>query len=151
MAADGDKPKRGRRPLGEDGRVFYPGLQVEGDGNVAKNKITAVPADYDPKKHIPLRKADFAEEYQFLEYQADEYEKRAKKLREEAAEIKQLGSKEDRDNMRRLKAMQEKMQDTLAALAASGVDTSKVIPADLAKVLLGNAAKADAATAPSAS
>src|SRR4051812_38955543 len=77
------KAKREKKPKVE--RIDYP---------VPEGKLLELPADYDPKKHKPLRRKDFKDEALYLDIAAERAEKHAKRLREEALAVRAGGGKD---------------------------------------------------------
>lgn len=104
----------------------YPGLQADDKGN-ATVKLKDWPADFDPKVHARLRKVDFENEAPFLEHLADEFERRAKKLRQEANDAKTLGSQASRAAVKKLRGLQEQYSKLAEMLKAQGIDPSMVL------------------------
>lgn len=83
-------------------------------------KLTAVPGDYNPRKHLPLSKADFQDEALFYDWKASQAEKQLAKYREAAADIRTGGDSETRKNKKRLEKyltglaeMQKQLEATL--------------------------------------
>jgi hypothetical protein len=109
------KAKKEKKPKVE--RIDYP---------VGDEKLVAVPADYDPKKHKPLRRKDFKDEAVFVDMQADRAERAAKRLREEAVAIRAGGGK-DKGKAKKLIAMQKRMAEMQAQLEADGVDVAALL------------------------
>lgn len=89
--------------------------------------FTDVPTDYSFDNHKPLKKRDFAEEYQYLEYRAKEAEAKAAEYRKEAEECKKLGSSSARAAAKRLVKMTEKMGELAKQLKAAGVDVDALM------------------------
>lgn len=81
---------------------------------------------YDPKVHRPIKPTDFTDESLLLEWKADSYEQKAKALRLEAAQLRELGSVKDRAKMKKFLQMQAKIEELAADLEATGVDVEAV-------------------------
>lgn len=92
------------------------------EGKDAPPTLDGVPADFDRKKHLPLKKADFTNEWAFFEYRADLAERQAKRFRKEAEQSKKLGSTKDRVKAKRLMAMLNRIAALEAELAEDGID-----------------------------
>lgn len=136
--------------------VFYPGLEakpvvVDGKPKLNKagkeivrptKKLDAVPADYDPKKHKPLGKADFADESIFLELKAQRLEQQAADLRKQAADVKALGSIKDRGAAKKLLNLQKRIDELTKDLEGKGVDLTAI----KAKLAASMAAKTEQPT-----
>lgn len=105
-------------------KVVYPGL-IDKDG--APTKLEAIPTDFDPKTHKPLKRTDFKDEGLFLEMRAADLEARAAKLRKEASTIRELGSAADRAKAKKLLLMQERMQELMASLREQGIDPDAIL------------------------
>lgn len=84
--------------------------------------LEAIPADFNPRKHLPLKKADFKDEWTYFEYRAQLAEKNAASFRKQAEESKSLGSTADRVKAKRMVQMMKRMAELEAELKASGVD-----------------------------
>lgn len=93
---------------------------------------SAVPEGFDFKLHKNLKRKDFKEDYLYYEFRAAECESKAVAFREEAAEVKKLGSAKDRGKAKRLVKMQDKMEELKKQLQGQGVDVEKLL-ADAAK------------------
>lgn len=115
---------------------------VDADGNSIVNedgKLTALPLTvgegdnvvfegWNPKKHKPLRKSDFAEEYMYMffrahvaQIRADQQAEKAKKLRKQAEQIQQFGDPKTRKKAKKLARMREQLAALEAELAGEGI------------------------------
>ncbi len=94
---------------------------------IPEGGLTAWPADFDSKLNKPLKRKDFADESLFLLSKADEYDRRAKALRQEAEESKKLGSIKDRAKAKQLLKMQKRMKEMTDAMAAEGIDVAALL------------------------
>lgn len=108
------------------GRVTHPALA--GDA-----KLDAVPDDFDPAAHKPLKKSDFADETVFMLFQADQLEARAAALREDVVRIRELGGAKELRQAKKISAMLGKVDELKAQLAEDGVDVAKLLAAITAK------------------
>lgn len=108
------------------GKIAHPALKVDADGKPTV-KLESVPADFDPKKHKPLKKTDFASEATFCEMRADEFERKAADLRQEAELIRKGGGKKAAQKAKRLAKMQERMEALKKELAESGIDVESLM------------------------
>lgn len=112
----------------------------EGD---AKLTTPVTPEGYSTAKHKPLKKSDFECEYIYLEYKANEYDRKAAKLRAEAETIKKLGNATDRVKAKKLMGMQQRMAELARELAAEGsVDLAEILGAEQLAALLGQSQEA---------
>lgn len=128
------EPKAKKEKKEKAKRVDFPGLFVEKDGEKRRVKLAEYPANFDPKVHKPLRRGDFENESVFLLRKADEFEQRAKDLRNEATIAEKLGNQADRAKAKRLAAMQKKIAELEASLKESGVDVEAILKAAEANV-----------------
>ena len=130
-------PKRQSKPSAKPGtkaeavtkkkaeRKPYPGLT---DDKGEPIKLTAVPTDFDSKKHKPLKRSDFKTEDIFLDMKADAAEAMAKKLRAEAEDVRNGGgSKKTRAKVKRLKLIQERVAKMEKELRDADVDIDGVL------------------------
>lgn len=108
-------------------KVPHPAL-LDADG--APVKLTEIPADHDPKIHLPLKKSNFENEWTYLEMKAVAHEESAAKLRKEAETIKSLGSSADRARAKKLLAMQERMSELMESLRSQGLDPDAILAAN---------------------
>jgi hypothetical protein len=95
----------------------------------ADGRLTAVPEDFDNKLHLSPKKGDFASEDLYSEFKASEYERRgnemletAKKLREQAAEIRTFGDPATRAKVKKLQRLRDAQAELEAALLAEGIE-----------------------------
>lgn len=97
-----------------------------------------VPADFDAKKHLSLRKSDFKNEVDYLEFKARDYEEKAQKARKEIETIKKLGTAADRNKAKKLMTLQQRMAELARELSEDGsVNLAEILGADQVKALLG--------------
>lgn len=108
---------------------------------IPEGGLKAWPTDFDPKKHKPLKRKDFGDESLFLNSKADDYERRAKALREEALESTKLGGVKDKAKAKKLLSMHKKIAEMTKDMEADGVDVSQL----LASLKMAEEAKEEAA------
>lgn len=136
-------------------RVFHPALkaemkEVEKKGVkkqklVPTAKLTEIPADFDAKVHKPLSRHDFTDESVFLEAKANRFEALAKKLREEAAQVRVLGNVAQRNEVKKMLKLQSQLAELEKSLGATkGVDV-EAIKKKIAEEVAAKAAKEAAA------
>src|SRR6056297_3199820 len=113
-----DEKKRGPKP-----KIEHPLL--------ADGKLEAIPDDFDPKVHKPLRKKDFVEEAVFFDHKAEQAEERLNYYREQAEECRKLGNAADRKKAKKLRTWMEKIAELKAELEEDGVDVSSLIDTDI--------------------
>jgi hypothetical protein len=96
--------------------------------------LTAIPGDWDAKKHLPLRKGDFADEAMFLDFRADDMETRgkalltsAKLIRETAVTHRKFGDPKKRAQVKRAQRMVEQLAKLKEQLKAEGVDVDEIL------------------------
>lgn len=117
----------------------------------AERIATAVtPEGYNSSKHKPLGKSDFVDEPTFLLWKANEYERKAAKLRKEAETITKLGSAADRSKAKKLMTMQSRMAELAKELAADGQLNLKDILGEETYALLLGSAQSTTTDAPAA-
>lgn len=114
-----DKPKKEKVK-----KSIYPGL-INDEG--VEVKLTAVPEDYDPKKHSLLKKKNFNDDSLFLEFQAAQLEKKAQALRSQATKLRELGNTASSGKLKTLLKMQERMNELMATLRAEGLDIDSMM------------------------
>lgn len=78
--------------------------------------IVGPPTGYSAKLHLPLKKTDFESEADYHDWNADNYEKRAKRERKKAEEARMFGNAEQRKAAKRLTAIQERMEKMYAEM-----------------------------------
>lgn len=108
------------------GKIFHPALKADAEGKPTV-KLEEVPADYDPKKHKPLKKSDFASEATYCIMRAEELERKAADYRQEADLIKKGGGKKAAQKAKRLAKMQERMEALKKELAESGINVEELM------------------------
>lgn len=127
-AKPGTKSDAGKKPVKEKKtrQAYTPTVDdpswVNEDG-----LLTALPEDYDPRAHLPLKRKDFADEALYYEWLAGVYEVRAKKLRQKAVDFKKMGSVRDRGKAKRLLNMQKRMAELRKQLEDEGVDVAAML------------------------
>lgn len=94
---------------------------------VPEGKLDNWPDDYDPKTHKPLRGHHFKDESVYWLRRADELEDQAKKFRQKAEEIKQLGGVRDVKKAKRLIKMQKQLAELKKALGDEGADVDAIL------------------------
>lgn len=113
-----DKPKRGKKEVfklvGNKDEKVYP-------------FAVAVPEGFDFKTNKSLKKKDFKEDYLYFEHRAAECDFKAVAYREEAVEVKKLGSAKSRGSAKRLVKLQDKMAELKKQLTDQGVDVEKLL------------------------
>lgn len=91
-------------------------------------KLKEVPTDFNPKTHF-LRKADFENEYTFLELKARQAEEVAASYRKQAEELRVLGDSKDRVKLKRLKKLTSDLEALTKSLSDDGVDVKAFLEA----------------------
>jgi len=128
-AATEEKPKSRsgvRKPIV---RVDHPSLiGPEGeDGKPTRLKLTEVPEDFDSRTHKALKKTDFETDGAFFRMRAAQCQANADKFMKEAELSDKLGSRKDRAKVKKLEAMQSKMEELKKQLAEAGVDIESLV------------------------
>lgn len=85
------------------------------------------PDDFDPKKHLPIKRKQYADDSVALLIRADDLEARAKKLREMAEEAKKLGGLKEKGKAKRLLSMHKKFAELQEQLKAAGIDVEALL------------------------
>lgn len=113
-----EKPKRSKKKVfenvGSKDEKIYPFTE-------------AIPEGFDFKLHKSLKKKDFKEDYLYFEHRAAECEIKAVAYRDEAAEVKKLGSAKARGSAKRLVKMQDKMSELKKQLSEQGIDVEALL------------------------
>jgi len=114
-----EKKKRGSKP-----KADYAGTVQRN----AAGKLESIPADFDSRKHKPLKPEDFANPLDALELKARSYDLAAKKLRDKIASgnVIMTGVK-DKKKATKFLAMKKRMEELAAELAAEGDDVSAIL------------------------
>ena len=102
-------------------KVKLPKYQIPESG------LTTVPKDFDPAKFARLSRKDFAEDFNFFEFRADQMEKDAKELRAKAKLQRSLGSSEQRKALNSFVKGTKKLEELKARLLAEGVDLNAAL------------------------
>lgn len=109
------------------GRIPFPALQVDEDGNPTQ-LLTELPGDdFDSEKHQPLKRSHFKAEYLWFELKAIEADAKAAEYREKAEEAKKLGDSEDRAKKKKLLMHVKKQQELIKQLKAGGTDVDALL------------------------
>jgi hypothetical protein len=93
---------------------------------VPETGLEAWPTDHDPKKHKPLMRGDFKDEAVFLEHRAAQFDAQAKKLREEAEQVRKFGPG-GKGKVQKLQKVQGELDALIAHLKAQGMDVDAVL------------------------
>tara|TARA_R110002096_G_C14661938_1_gene728435 strand:- start:28495 stop:28920 length:426 start_codon:yes stop_codon:yes gene_type:complete len=109
-------------------RVAFLSL-MEGDAIDAEGKIVGVPEGYDSKEHLAPKRTDFANDADFLDFQANifdavaaEKSERAEMYRTQATELRKYGDPEQRKQVQKFQKMAEALKALQGTLASSGVE-----------------------------
>lgn len=117
--ADGAKPPKEKVVRVPWGKRDAEGMLIE--------KISARPADWDPRKNEGLKPNDFTSRADYLDFRALEAETRAKDLREEALAERNGTGKTTKSKQKRLLSLKEKYEELRAELEAAGVDVDAAL------------------------
>ena len=107
-------------------RVPYPGLKDEA-GNDVKLASADIPADFNPRQHLPLQRKHFASEDLYFTVRANHARKQAAFFDAKAEEAKKVGNVADKARARRLIKMQEKMAELRKQLEAQNIDVDELL------------------------
>jgi len=136
-AAPGTTDPAGQKPE-KVVRVLYPGLysdtEKDDKGRPKQiSKLDSVPADFNPKIHLPLQRRDFKDESVYFQLRADIAKKSAERFQKLADDAKKLGGMKERVKAKKLLQMQKRMADLIAELKAGGTNVDELLanpPAD---------------------
>jgi hypothetical protein len=104
-------------------------IEVDGENVPKRQKLTAIPTDFDPNKHEKLKEQDFANVAMFWDFTAAQFTKRAAACKAKADRMRTLGSVADNDRAQKLIKMREKQAQLMAQLKAEGVDVDALMAA----------------------
>lgn len=107
-------------------RVCHPLLKPDADGKPTV-KLDVWPADFSSVKHKALRPQDFTSEAVMLNQQADQYEAKAKKLRQEAVDCATLGGTEDRKKVKKVRDIISQLGELTKDLAGKNINVKDMI------------------------
>ena len=111
------EPKRKEHPLvGKSDPKVYP--------------FSELPGDFDFDAHKPLRKKDFAHEWDYYLYRASFFDWNAARMRKTAEEVKEHGGTKERQAAKRLKAMSSKIAELRQKLEAQGINVDELLAGD---------------------
>lgn len=120
------KPTQPGEKKGGAKRVNHPLVNSK---DPASYPFETMPADFDPKKHFPLKKKDFKEEHQFCQMRLDIARKNVVKWENALAEAKVTGGSKDKAGAKRLAKMASRMSELQQNLGAKGVNSGQVLAA----------------------
>jgi len=87
----------------------------------------AVPEGFNFKVNKTLKKRDFTADHLFYEHRAAEMNFKATLFTAQAEEAKKIGSSADRNRLKRVIKLQEKMDELKEQLTAQGIDVTKLL------------------------
>lgn len=103
-------------------RVAYVGTRN------ADKRLTAVPTDFNPREHLPLKRPDFATEDLYLRFKSAQLRARgqqmldrANKLDEQATQIQKFGDPAARAKVRKFQKLADTMKELKATLEKEGI------------------------------
>lgn len=125
--------KRSNHPLiGNTDTTVYPfpapTLPKDDNGNIV-GWASGAPDDWEQSKHMPFKKADFAEEWQYHQWRVEQMEKKLTNLRAARAEALALGGAKDRAAAKRLGTMAKRIAEIQSKLEAGDVDVGAILKA----------------------
>ena len=89
--------------------------------------FTETPPDFDFVKQAPLKKRDFATDWQYFTHKSKDGQFKVEVWKTKAEEAKTLGSGKERAKAKRLRKMQAKMAELRAQLEAQGIDVEALL------------------------
>jgi len=96
------------------------------DTNVYPFKV-AMPEGFNFKVNKVLKKRDFTADHLFFEHRVAEMEYKAEIFKVQAEEAKKIGSSADRNRLKRVMKLQEKMDELKAQLTEQGIDVGALL------------------------
>lgn len=113
--------------VNSDGKLLEVPREVkDGDGKIIQE-------GFDPRKHKPLKKSDFADEPAYIrytadvaEYQAARFAKRAEDLRKKADNLAKFGDPKTRKKISRRERLLKQLQALEAELGEDGIVLSEL-------------------------
>lgn len=98
-----------------------------GEDKKLKTKITGkVVEGWSSKEHLPLRKDDFAEPADFLEWKADRLERSVKNLREQAVAERGLGNAEQRKAAKKMASLVKRFNAQKEEMKKAGMSDEQI-------------------------
>lgn len=94
---------------------------------VPEEGLDAWPADFDPKKHKPLRRSDFKNELPYLEHRREKLQSQLTSVEEEIKLVKETGSSGGRAKAKKLLKVQNELDTLKDALAAQGINAEELL------------------------
>ena len=85
------------------------------------------PAGYDRKKFLPLHKADFVNNADFIEWLAQQFDLKAAALHKKAIEERSFGSAADRAKAKKLRGLHDKLAALEKELREQGLDVDALL------------------------
>lgn len=102
-----------------------------------EGQLTQVPEDFDGSEHLTPRKADFANEADYLEFKAVQADLRithlaaqAEKWRKEAEHIRQFGDPEQRAKVLKAQRLKDQYAALRSQLEEEGLDVDEILGGD---------------------
>jgi len=120
-----NRAKVADRPEGEDayGRVAHELVNTKDKGW----PFETAPDDFSTKKHQPLKKTDFREDWFYHDWKAIEFDRMATQSRERADVSRKMGTGAQRKDRGKLLKLRARMAELAAALEADGVDVEALL------------------------
>lgn len=118
-------PAQGKKePKPKIVKVPYGKRDAEGD---LLQKLSERPADFDRKKHEPLRRKDFDTFANYLDFRAAGMEDAAKQMRQMAADEREGKGKSTKAKQKRLLNLKDKFEQLRKELEAAGVNVDAAL------------------------
>lgn len=127
-----EKPEKPKRVA--YGERFPDDHAEEKERGELKTKLTAIPSDFDAKKHLPLTAKDFSDKAVYYDMRAAHLSAAAEKMTKLAAQERAMGSAGERAEKKRLLSLTEKVATIKSNLMAGGM-TEEAIQALIASVV----------------
>ena len=118
------KPKREKKP--KVPRTEWGTRDAEGKLTTPIKDRHAIEG-YDSKKHLPLRKCDFENPSDHMEWQDDRLEAKVASLRKRAKDERGLGTAAERQKAKKLRKLHEQFAALSQEMKDSGLDVEKLL------------------------
>lgn len=120
---------RGSRPTAEV-KVQQRRSTKKGEYPCDDRSLTDAPEDFNPKKHAPLKRKKFVEDWDFFDYKTADLRRRADLYEEKAEESRRMGTGVSRKKAKRLTKMRDVMEALKKELSEQGVDVEAILNLD---------------------
>lgn len=115
----------------EDSKVYpFPAPELEkGEDGKFIYTTSGAPDNFDPSKHKPLKKQDFAEDWQYYQHRIELTQAKIASFEQSRDEAKALGNATDRQAAKRLSGMAKRIAEIQGNLSGDNVDIAAIFKA----------------------